>query len=414
MTEYSVTSIRYQLGEGLPFEERTRMAERFVAGLKMGQQVMLMAEPDNPVDSNAIAAYIDYERIGYIDKEEVFDIHPLLDQNHQCDAVVVRKDSHITFFVSIPDEEKKTVQKTGQRRILPDSPLGDDVRMPFTKDENQLQLIASRLAGITANKANIGEILHLTELYVPLLKTSLCHEEALWMNRILKKLGKLQTLCSEENADEASKLDELIKKVRACVGDMHRTGEHWPERVFTDHLDRLRKDKTVNVHLYKKYCNTFLDGKTFSEAKKSLVAKEYMRLEGWLKSMKWSEMRYPDKLQAMGLKVNYLGLSRQELYELYSVLLILEQLKQQVDEKTIKRQEILEKLTPIFYDNEEDAALFLDDIQGKKPKEITDLVNLLVEKRMISDMRKNRDLWSVLYDYGYYPRTESNWNAQVK
>ena len=130
--------------------------------------------------------------------------------------------------------------------------------------------------------------------------------------------------------------------------------------------------------------------------------------------MKWSEMRYPDKLQAMGLKVNYLGLSRQELYELYSVLLILEQLKQQVDEKTIKRQEILEKLTPIFYDNEEDAALFLDDIQGKKPKEITDLVNLLVEKRMISDMRKNRDLWSVLYDYGYYPRTESNWNAQVK
>ena len=73
MTEYTITGIRFQMaGESL--EEKTETAESFVAKLKKGQLVMLMAEPENPFDTNAIAAYIDYERVGYINKEETADV----------------------------------------------------------------------------------------------------------------------------------------------------------------------------------------------------------------------------------------------------------------------------------------------------------------------------------------------------
>ena len=45
MTEYTITGIRFQMaGESL--EERTETAESFVAKLKKGQLVMLMAEPE--------------------------------------------------------------------------------------------------------------------------------------------------------------------------------------------------------------------------------------------------------------------------------------------------------------------------------------------------------------------------------
>ena len=132
MIEYTITGIRFQMaGESL--EEKTETAESFVAKLKRGQLVMLMAEPENPFDTNAIAAYIDYERVGYINKEETADVYPLLDEQHQCDAQVERTDGHVTFFISIPgapDNQKPTIVRP---RVLPPSPLGASVYMPFTK-----------------------------------------------------------------------------------------------------------------------------------------------------------------------------------------------------------------------------------------------------------------------------------------
>ena len=65
------------------------------------------------------------------------------------------------------------------------------------------------------------------------------------------------------------------------------------------------------------------------------------------------------------------------------------------------RKEIVAKLSPIFFN---------DDM---KPKQITDMVNKLVRARIISEMSRKRELWSVLHDYGLYEKSESNWNSQV-
>jgi len=195
---------------------------------------------------------------------------------------------------------------------------------------------------------------------------------------------------------------------------MHRVAEHWPERVFVEHLDRLRNDDTINRHLYKKYCNTFLGGQDFAEADKEKIAEEYERLCEWLRGMRWCELRDYHQLQTMGLKINYLGISRRELYDLYSVLLLIERLEEQLEGQITNRKEIVAKLKNTFYGMEAEANNFLLCIQGMKPTQITNKVNQLVAAKKISEYSKKHDLWSVLHEYGYYNPTESNWNQQVK
>jgi hypothetical protein len=272
MIEYTITGIRFQMaGESL--EEKTETAESFVAKLKKGQLVMLMAEPENPFDTNAIAAYIDYERVGYINKEETADVYPLLDEQHQCDAQVERTDGHVTFFISIPgapDNQKPTIVRP---RVLPPSPLGASVYMPFTKAESRLQLISSRMIGLEITKDNIEEALRLADRYSEFVKTSICHEDNLWRNSICRKLDKLRSQGQELDLtkDEAEKLDNIFNKVRGAVGDLHRTIEHWPERIFVSHLDVLRRDESVNQFLYAKYCKAFLDDKDFALAVQDML-----------------------------------------------------------------------------------------------------------------------------------------------
>ena len=415
MTEFTITGIRFQMGDHLSFDEATEAAKQFVAGMKKGQQVMLVAEPENPIDQNAIAAYINYERIGYIDKEETEELLPLLDENHQCDAIVERTDGHITLFISIPGATERLKTRGSRHRVLPESPLGDSVYMPYTKAESKLQLIASRLSGIDVNKDNLHEIICLAEHYVDLLKISICHDDSLWMNKIAKKMHKICSLRQELGMTEADleKVSFIYNKVHEAVGDMHRTVEHWPERVFVEHLERLRKDESVNRHLYRKYCDAFLGGKDFSEADKTTVAEEHQRLYDWLKGMKWSELRNPEDLQTMGLKVNYLKLSRRELYDLYSVLLLVEKLEPQLKGMIACQNDIVMQLRPIFFGDEQEANGFFLDIQGMKPKQITDKVNQLVKGKKISEISRKRDLWMVLHKYGLYEKSESNWNSQV-
>ena len=77
--------------------------------------------------------------------------------------------------------------------------------------------------------------------------------------------------------------------------------------------------------------------------------------------------------------------------------------------------DLVEKLKPLFYNNENDVRLFLKEISGMSPNNITDLVNKWVQDKRISDYGSSRkgDLWKILHDAKLYPRTIQNWNRRV-
>ena len=90
-------------------------------------------------------------------------------------------------------------------------------------------------------------------------------------------------------------------------------------------------------------------------------------------------------------------------------------LKDQDEPEGEEGVDLVEKLKPIFFNNESDVRLFLKEIAGMKPNNITDLVNMWVQDKRISDYGSSRkgDLWKILYDAKLYPRTIQNWNRRV-
>ena len=78
--------------------------------------------------------------------------------------------------------------------------------------------------------------------------------------------------------------------------------------------------------------------------------------------------------------------------------------------------DLVERLKTIFYNNEEDVRLFLKEIAGMKPNDITDMVNQWVKDKRISDYGSSRkgDLWKILHEAKLYSRTIQNWNRRVQ
>ena len=86
------------------------------------------------------------------------------------------------------------------------------------------------------------------------------------------------------------------------------------------------------------------------------------------------------------------------------------------EEKAVEiSEELVEKLKPIFYNNEDNVRLFLKEIEGMKPNNITDLANKWVTDKRISDYGNSRkgELWEILYEAGLYTKSRQNWNRRV-
>ena len=106
---------------------------------------------------------------------------------------------------------------------------------------------------------------------------------------------------------------------------------------------------------------------------------------------------------------------------------VLEELSADVDQEGVEEPEekvelgedaltdLVEKLKPIFFNNENDVRLFLKEISGMKDKDITDLVNRWVHDKRISDYGNSRKgvLWGILNNAGLYTKSLQNWCRRV-
>jgi hypothetical protein len=94
---------------------------------------------------------------------------------------------------------------------------------------------------------------------------------------------------------------------------------------------------------------------------------------------------------------------------------VMEDTPDAIKKKELADGDLIEKLKPIFFNNEDDVRLFLKEIKGMKSNDITDLVNRWVKEKRISDYGNSRKgvLWSILREAGLYTKTKSNWNGRV-
>ena len=106
---------------------------------------------------------------------------------------------------------------------------------------------------------------------------------------------------------------------------------------------------------------------------------------------------------------------------------VLEELSADMDQEGVEEPEekeelgenaitdLVEKLKPIFFNNENDVRLFLKEISGMKDKDITDLVNRWVHDKRISDYGNSRKgvLWGILNNAGLYTKSLQNWCRRV-
>lgn len=92
---------------------------------------------------------------------------------------------------------------------------------------------------------------------------------------------------------------------------------------------------------------------------------------------------------------------------------VTQQTAQRKDSTNDVDENIVTKLKPMFFGNEEDAITFLNSIMGAEPTQITDLVRKMVAEKKLSSISSRRPLWQVLHDYGFYDKTERNWDSQI-
>lgn len=404
MARYEVTGVRYQMGDELTLEEKTRKAAEFIRKLEDGTPMILMAEPDNPKDMEAIAVYMDYTRkVGYLKHECCREIKPLLDDDGQYDAVVCGNDGHVTFFVEIEGVAERQEHVGKAERKLPASPLPQDVLLPFSKEERALQVVAPQLLKKAFTTENADEMMKMVELYMPLSEVSLSREDDLWRDRVLKLLRRV---CHLKLSDgQKLRFEQWRDKLNDTVGDFHSRHNHWQQKVFERQLSELRTKAAEKGEFFEQF-EQYVKGA--KEGLTDIVA----RLQAWFDEMPQMKLRnYNDHL-LLAETLNYQGVSRRELYDVYAVLLLLE--KYGDAEADQPHDELVDKLKPIFYGSEDEARAFRKKVVGMKPTQITELVNQLVADKKISHLSRHRPLWKVLNEAKIYTRSESNWNMQVK
>ena len=322
--ELNVTGLRYRMGNNLTPEEQTAKAEVYIKKLKNGTPVILVGEPDNEFDEHAIAVYIDYEKRGYVAREECELVSPLLNENSQCDAIVCGNDGHITYYVTIPHAADFPKKVTPHERTLPPSPVSKALLLPFSEEDRRIQIIAPRLVETPITKENIEQLLILCNSYLPFANLSICHEDDRWRKLVFQKIKELKS-CSFLNKSQSNQCQKLYDVMRKVIGEVRREKDHWAFHAFEGQLNDLR-EKAKKANYVKKFQDFYIDNPP---------KRRKERLEEWFKNMPWVELRDYQHHEALARKLCYIGVTRRELYDIYSTLIFLDELTTEDDMKEI-------------------------------------------------------------------------------
>lgn len=377
--ELNITGLRYRMGNNLTPEEQTAKAEAYIKKLKNGTPVILVSEPDNEFDEHAIAVYIDFEKRGYVSREECELVSPLLDENSQCDAIVCGNDGHITYYVTIPHATDFPKKTTLHERKLPPSPVSKAILLPFSEEDRRIQIIAPRLVETPITKENIEQLLILCNSYLPFANLSICHEDDRWRKLVFQKIKELKG-CDFLNNNQSNQCQKLYEVMRKVIGEVRREKDHWAFHAFESQLKDLR-EKARKADYIRKYQDYYIDNP---------LKQRKERLEEWFKNMPWVELRDYQHHEALARKLCYIGVTRRELYDIYSTLIFLDELTTEDDMKEIpdilQTEDAKSVLGNFIYNR-----LLTEELQPidlSKPEQA-------ILARVISERLEIKDVWQV-------------------
>lgn len=323
MAEFFVTALSHVIGKGLSHDEGRVVANRFVKEhLKQGTPLLLVAEPTNEKDENAIAVYFNYtQQIGYVKSSSCLEVKPMLDEDGQCEAVIKGDNGWTTLTIEIPDVPQN-VPLTARPRVLPVNPLEEVLRMNFTEEERALQAVAPKLSKLVPTEQNADRLLEMTERYMPLSHLSICYEDNLWRDHILKNLRKAERLSLDPALKSA--LKEKLISLTEVESDQTRMSDHPKQKLMEAQLEKLAEMTDTEEGLMAKFeCHIATSGRSVKE--------ELAKLEGWFRGMPKLKLRDYHNYDKLSEALFYQRVSRIELYEVYASILLLNRYAQKED-----------------------------------------------------------------------------------
>lgn len=341
MDNIEVTGIRYQMGEvsedevsnyNVSEEDEltdkeikkrilTERARVFIRGIKNGTLLTLQADPTNPADKKAIEVYLDDRRVGYINKNQCDTILPLLDENGYCEARKTGDDGHVTMLIEIEGAPEQDVPTVRCERVLPAFPLHESIRLDYSLEEKRLRAFAPQIARIRLDEQsptlldNARAFIEKVEKFLSLASLSFCKEDSMWREHVLKMLRKTCTLPLPDT--EKEQLKDLSDKLQDIVGDFHYLQDNKMLDIFERQLSMLRNQAEKELAEGK-------DG-LFSRFEQSFsgMPVDVDCLVEWFKAMPSTKLYDYHNHAQMVMTLNYLRISRAELYEIYAALLLI-------------------------------------------------------------------------------------------
>lgn len=325
--EITITGIRYAIcPANMSKEDKDTYTENYLSKIPKGEKIILKAQPDNPFDPNAIAAYIHYsQRIGYVNAGELDDVRPLLDENELLECSVVRWD-HVTLFVEAEGETAFGNIKLKEKDKFAPTPFEDYAKLSLEENEHLLDIISLRLFTYKLTEDDIPEKwLSLAEQFVKGMNLSISQKHLNRKSRMRKLLRKLYVQYSGKNVDKSKlcQLDALSKAADSHVSDIARDGGKYI--VFANQLKRLREHAKEEHELFQKFDKHHQILSAMDGNKVCTIDK----IDDWL-------MQLPNDIgtafltgeyNSFATKVAYQKPSTNDVYRLASVLLIRERMK---------------------------------------------------------------------------------------
>ena len=203
-----------------------------------------------------------------------------------------------------------------RERQLPVFPLQETIHLNYLPEEMSLMAFAPQLVRFSLDEKSptlledVRAYIKKVEKFMPLSGLSFCIEDNLWRDDVLKMLRKACRLQLPES--EKEQLNQLRIRLGEVVGDFHCCYEDVLLRIFERQLEMLKKQAEGKDGLFHLYERSF-DGKPV----------EVERLVGWFKEMPDIRLYDYHDHKLLVRTLNYLRISRRELYDVYAALLLI-------------------------------------------------------------------------------------------